>query len=76
MPERPSPFRRDAAGRGADPADPPSHPQTPASPIGSADRQPRPKRAWPTYLLVIAGVAAVLLMVVLHLAGVVGPSSH
>jgi hypothetical protein len=75
MAKPPSPSRRDAADPGADPADLPAHPQAPASRSGS-DRQPRPKPAWRMYLLVIAGVGAVLLMVVLHLAGVVGPSSH
>jgi hypothetical protein len=39
-------------------------------------REPRPARARRGYLIWIAGIALVVLMLVLHVTGVLGPGSH
>ena len=55
----------------------PSHPRTERDASVSADpRPPRGKRRWVSFVWVALVVVAVLAMVVLHLAGVVGPGSH
>ena len=38
--------------------------------------QVRPPTSWRTYVLVAGGVALLVLLVVLHLTGVLGPGEH
>jgi hypothetical protein len=40
------------------------------------ERHGSAKRSWKPYAFVAVGVALVMLMVILHLAGVVGPGSN
>jgi hypothetical protein len=43
---------------------------------GAPDGRTSPHRPWRAYALVLVIVAALVLMVALHLAGVFGPGSH
>jgi hypothetical protein len=54
----------------------PHHPESDDDTGVRSDHGSSTRTRWTTYLFVIVGVALVLLMVVLHLAGVVGPGSN
>ena len=55
----------------------PEIPRYPAEDDAAAGARSGPRRAsWRTYLLVAAGVGLLVLMVVLHLTGVLGPGEH
>lgn len=51
-------------------------PHYPADADPSADEVSARRPSWRTYLLIGLAVALVLAMVVLHLAGVLGPAEH
>lgn len=54
----------------------PPHPESDDRASDHPDRRRRDTSSRGTYALVIAGVLLVLVVVVLHLTGVVGPSAH
>lgn len=55
----------------------PSHPDTHEDSAAAPTHEPpSTKRHWGSVVWVAAGVVVVLAMVVLHLAGVVGPGNH
>lgn len=55
--------------------DEPRHPDTPDAGSVRGNR-PAEGRPWWVYTLAILAVALLVLMVVLHLTGVIGPGSH
>ena len=54
----------------------PHHPDSDEDTGPRSDHGSSTGRRWGTYLFVVVGVALVLVMVVLHLAGVVGPGTN
>jgi hypothetical protein len=57
-------------------ADLPSHPDSDDDAGMRSSRESTPKAGWRTYLFVVAGVGLVMLFVVLHLTGTLGPGGH
>ena len=59
-------------------ADLPSHPDTGSGDAGAdPDRRPTPRRPrWTSVAGITLGIALVVLFVVLHLTGVLGPGGH
>jgi hypothetical protein len=54
----------------------PDHPESDEDTGVGFDRESSTRKQWTTYAFVVVGVALILLMVVLHLAGVVGPGTN
>jgi hypothetical protein len=54
----------------------PHHPDSDEDTGVGFDRESGTRKRWTTYAFVAVGVALVLLMVVLHLAGIVGPGTN
>jgi hypothetical protein len=59
-----------------DMAELPHHPESDDDAGVGSDHGSSIRTRWTTYLFVIVGVALVLVMVVLHLAGIVGPGTN
>jgi hypothetical protein len=76
QPPEPEPRDGPRAGHSPRAADLPSHPERDDDPAVQSGRGSTSQAGWRTYLFVFLGVALVMVFVVLHLTGTLGPGGH